>query len=90
MLPADSVTIPPDCEMAIRALWDYLDGETDEATTRAIDEHMAACADCRAHRDFERSLVDRIGDLRREHSDPGRLRSAVLDALRDAGLESEG
>jgi anti-sigma factor (TIGR02949 family) len=86
MLPADSVNFPPDCESVVRALWDHLDGETDPETTRSIDEHLASCEGCRSHADFERDVVERISALRREHSNPDRLKSEVLAALQDAGL----
>lgn len=73
---------PPDCEPVVRALWDYLDRELDEADMAAIDAHLAACDYCRAHAVFERQLVDEIRALRAQRAGPDALRARVLDTLR--------
>jgi anti-sigma factor (TIGR02949 family) len=77
-----SVVFPFDCETVVRALWDYLDRELDEADMAAIDAHLADCDHCRAHAVFERNLIDEIRGLRAQHAEPGTLRSRVLDMLR--------
>ena len=41
---------------------------------------------CRAHFEFEERLVETIAGLRRQHSDPVRLRQQVLAVLRAAGM----
>jgi anti-sigma factor (TIGR02949 family) len=74
----------PDCESVVRALWDFLDAELDDARLEAIDRHLAACRQCRSHADFEQRLVDELAALRREHSDPEALRARILEALREA------
>jgi anti-sigma factor (TIGR02949 family) len=81
-----AIAFPPDCEEAVRALWDYLDRVLDVPKMAVIDDHLAKCAPCREHARFERTLIDRIRGLRREHQDPATLRVRVLTALRDAGL----
>ncbi|MGH7655690.1 MAG: anti-sigma factor family protein [Gemmatimonadaceae bacterium] len=81
-----TVTFPPDCDETVRGLWDYLDRALDAPTMAAIDAHLARCAYCRAHADFERALISRLHDLRREHADPVRLRERVLTALHGAGM----
>ena len=81
-----AIAFPPECEEAVRALWDYLDRALDVPKMAVIDDHLARCAPCREHARFERTLIDRIGGLRREHEDPVALRVRVLAALRDAGL----
>ena len=78
------IVFPPDCETVVRALWDYLDRELAAPETAAIDAHLAECAHCRAHAKFERQLIDEIGAIRRQHDDPGELRTRVLDAIRRA------
>lgn len=77
-----SVASSFDCETVVRALWDYLDRELDEADTRAIDAHLAECEHCRAHAVFERTLIEEIRALRAQHDEPQALRARVLDMLR--------
>jgi anti-sigma factor (TIGR02949 family) len=84
--PLAAIAFPPECEEAVRALWDYLDRALDAPKMAVIDDHLAKCAPCREHARFERALIDRIRGLRREHQDPVALRVRVLAALRDAGL----
>jgi mycothiol system anti-sigma-R factor len=81
-----AIAFPPDCEEAVRALWDYLDRALDAPKMAVIDDHLAQCAPCREHARFERALIERIRGLRREHHDPVALRVRVLASLRDAGF----
>ncbi len=81
-----AIAFSPQCEEAIRALWDYLDRTLDAPKMAVIDDHLAKCAPCRAHVEFERTLIDRIRGLRREHHNPVALRVRVLAALHDAGF----
>lgn len=84
--PGDGAVNPwAECEHAVRALWDYLDGELDRPTMARIDAHLAACDACSEHARFERALIDGLRALRREHEDPGALRAHVLRALAAAG-----
>ncbi len=76
----------PDCETVVRALWDYLDRELGEVDLAAIDAHLAVCAKCRAHAEFERRLVDEIRALRAQHDAPDTLRTRLLTVLRRARL----
>ena len=50
----------PDCETAVRELWDYLDRELPAPDMASIDAHLAACERCRAHFAFERRLIEEI------------------------------
>jgi mycothiol system anti-sigma-R factor len=79
----DSV-MPVDCETVVRALWAYIDRELGDAERAAIDAHLTECADCRAHTDFERRLVESIAALRSEGVERDELRQRVLEALRHA------
>ena len=74
-----------DCESVVRALWDFLDAELDDATAAEIDRHLDACGNCRSHADFEQRLVDELAGLRRGNADPDALRERVRAALREAG-----
>lgn len=81
MEPQD-VKFPPECEVVVRAIWDYLDDNVTAEQLVEIEDHLAECEHCVAHTDFERELVRHIGTLRRRHSDPERLRQRVLAAIR--------
>jgi predicted anti-sigma-YlaC factor YlaD len=70
-------------------LWDYLDRALGALQMAVIDDHLVRCTPCREHAGFERTLIDRIRGLRREHHDPAALRSRVLAALHDAGLSRQ-
>jgi anti-sigma factor (TIGR02949 family) len=76
-----------DCLEVVRSLWEYLDRRAGPDLVEAIDQHLALCEGCRAHFEFEARLVNAISELRREHSDPARLRDEVLKVLRAAGLD---
>ena len=77
-----------DCATVVRALWEYLDGRASPELIGDIDEHLARCEGCRAHFEFEERLVETIAGLRRQHSNPVRLREQVLLVLRAAGMGS--
>ena len=74
-----------ECAEVVRALWEYLDGRAGDGLVAGIEAHLAWCDGCRAHFAFEKRLVRTLAGLRREHSDPERLRAAVLEVLRAAG-----
>ena len=75
-----------DCAEVVRALWEYLDKRADDELVADIEAHLAWCEGCRAHFAFEERLVKTLAGLRRQHSDPQPLRSAVLEVLRAAGM----
>lgn len=75
-----------DCETVMRQLWDYLDGELTEDRMAAMREHLALCARCHPQLDFERAFLDTLARVRREPSDPARIRERVLSALEAEGL----
>ena len=77
----------PDCESVVRALWDFLDAELDDASAADIEAHLEACGHCRSHADFEQRLVDELAGLRRECKDPEALRARVEAALKQAKLQ---
>ena len=78
---ARSAAFHSDCESVVRALWDYLDRELDDAGMAAIDAHLAECEHCLAHAVFERHLIDEIRRLRALHDEPDALRRRVLAML---------
>lgn len=87
-----AMTLGPlvNCDEVVRALWEYIDGRMERDSLGRIEDHLARCEGCRAHAAFEERLVRTLAGLRKQHSDPERLREHVLKVLRDAGLKSEG
>jgi anti-sigma factor (TIGR02949 family) len=81
---------PLDCAEVVRSLWEYLDRRASAEHANAIEEHLALCEGCRAHFEFEARLIRHISDLRKQHSDPVRLRAEVLAVLRAAGMGGHG
>ncbi len=77
-----------DCESVVRALWDFLDAELDDASAAEIQAHLEACEPCRAHADFERRLLDELLAMRRREADPDALRARIEAALRE--VEADG
>ena len=83
---AETAIIPPDCELTVRRLWEYLDRALEPERMAQIAAHIDECVHCRSHVAFERRLIDEIRGLRAAHDDPAELRMRVLTALRAAGL----
>lgn len=75
-----------DCGMVLRELWEYLDGELDPTRERAVREHLAACAACYGHNDFEKLFLDGLAAIRRGDGAPAELRARVERALREEGF----
>lgn len=75
------MTTTPDCARALDALQDLLRHEADPATATAVEQHLAACAPCRRHAEFEtkfREVLKRAAD----EKCPGTVRARLLAALR--------
>jgi anti-sigma factor (TIGR02949 family) len=47
---------PIDCEVAVRRLWDYLDGRLPEIARAEVEAHLESCAHCPPHFDFARTM----------------------------------
>ena len=70
-----------DCEHAVRQLWDYLDGRLPEASRAWVDAHLATCANCTSHYEFERGFLEALSTLRRDDDQFAALRTRVLRAV---------
>lgn len=77
-----------DCTTAARRLWDYVDGELDDARMAEVEAHLAICQQCPAHFAFAKSLLESIKAARARLEDPRALRQRVVAALRDAGFSA--
>ena len=70
----------------MQQLWDYLDEELTPDRMAALRAHLEMCQRCHPQYEFERSFLDAVAASAREHSNPERLRTKLLDALRSQGL----
>lgn len=77
-----------DCQAVMRQLWAYLDGELTEERVALIEAHLAMCGRCYPQFQFERTFLDQIARVRREHSGLARLRTHLVAALSAAGFQS--
>lgn len=75
-----------DCHSVMRQLWDHVDGELTPDRAEAIEAHLKMCERCYPQYQFERTFLDQLGKLRREHSDLGRLRGKLLESLKAQGF----
>ncbi|HKG91316.1 MAG TPA: zf-HC2 domain-containing protein [Gemmatimonadaceae bacterium] len=77
-----------DCAAAMRLLWDYLDGELTAEREAQVRDHLAVCARCYPHYEFEKLFLDALAETRSVAGvgAPAELRPKVLAALRSAGL----
>lgn len=48
------------CESALELLFDFLDGELEDATHEQVAEHLAVCRDCYPYFNFQRLFLDRL------------------------------
>jgi anti-sigma factor RsiW len=80
----DNGSAPIDCEVAVRRLWDYLDGRLPEMARAEVEAHLASCASCPPHfafaRTIQRALASSAPPVVQTEED--RLRERVRAALR--------
>lgn len=71
------------CEVALAELYEFLDGELDEAKMRLIEQHLRDCSPCLEAFDFEAELRKMVAS--RCHDEcPGALRSKVQQMIEAA------
>ncbi|MDZ4673126.1 MAG: zf-HC2 domain-containing protein [Gemmatimonadota bacterium] len=75
-----------DCDVVMRQLWDYLDGELTATRMAAIAAHLKVCDRCLPQYNFERSFLDLLTRLRKPGPAPEGLRLRIMTALVNAGL----
>jgi mycothiol system anti-sigma-R factor len=74
------------CAEAVRQLWDYLDGNVEEAQRELVEEHLAFCRRCCGELEFAEELRGFLASHAEDHLPPAihaRL-TATLDELSGA------
>ena len=74
-----------DCETAVRALYDFLDGRLSDATTDAVQHHVETCRNCASHFVFARRLLDLVPAALPLGGEAGQLRMRIVEALKADG-----
>lgn len=74
------------CEMAARALYDFLDGRLPPAATADVQAHVETCRTCAPHFDFARHLLALMPGAMPLTDVPPALRERLLEALRAEGF----
>jgi mycothiol system anti-sigma-R factor len=72
------------CRVVQARSFEYLDDELAEAERRAIDSHLARCADCRYAYDRDGAFRGFLRQAASIESAPASLRSRLVEALRRA------
>ena len=62
-----------------------LDGRLPDASREWVDAHLAECAGCTAHFEFERGFLDALSTLRRDDAQFNELRERVRRAVSARG-----
>ncbi|MGH7604320.1 MAG: zf-HC2 domain-containing protein [Gemmatimonadaceae bacterium] len=76
-----------DCKHVIRQLWDFLDGRSPEGEREQIVAHLAWCAGCANHYEFEQAFLDAVGRLRRDDQEYDALKAEIVSRLKTRGFE---
>lgn len=71
-----------DCRRALDELQDWLRREATPESAAAITEHLAACAPCRRHAEFEQRFQAVLARATGPERCPPEIRQRLLDALR--------
>lgn len=74
-----------DCEAAVRALYDYLDGRLPDASERAVKHHVEVCQVCASHFQFARRVLDLVPESMPLGGEANGLRARIV-----ASLQAEG
>jgi mycothiol system anti-sigma-R factor len=75
------------CHEVVALLWEYLDGELDDAMRARIREHRDHCHHCTDHFTFEGAFLRTVTRVIDEPCETGALRQRILTALREEGHE---
>ncbi len=72
-----------DCEHVLQLVWQFLDGEMDEAYYLEIQAHITACADCGPRYEFHRRLLVLVEQKCREGPIPADLKRKLFRLLEE-------
>jgi mycothiol system anti-sigma-R factor len=76
------MTLPFDCRRTLDELQDWLRREVTSETAAAVEAHLALCAPCRVHEEFERRFQVVLERASSGEQCPPEFRARLLAALR--------
>ena len=74
-----------ECEAAVRALYDYLDGRLPFETEAAVHGHIETCRNCSSHFVFARRVLDLVPAAMPLGGDALLLRARIVESLKVEG-----
>jgi anti-sigma factor (TIGR02949 family) len=75
------------CREIVRQLWPFLDGVLPDEWQERVAAHLAECAACKSHYDFERAFLDAIRSSQPNDDEFAVLRDKVLIGLGAEGMQ---
>ncbi len=69
------------CETALELLFDFLDGELEDATNEQVAEHLAVCKNCYPYFNFQRLFLDRLAESGKSETESPELARRVRELL---------
>lgn len=74
-----------ECEAAVRALYDYLDGRLPTATELSVSAHIETCRNCASHFTFARRVLELVPAALPLAGEATALRARIVESLKAAG-----
>lgn len=71
-----------DCTRALEELQDWLHRESTPENAAALEEHLAVCAPCRKHKEFEERFQSLLARAAAQERCPPETRARLIEALR--------
>jgi anti-sigma factor (TIGR02949 family) len=69
------------CELALKRLVEFVDGELREGEHDSMEQHLRICRNCCSRMEFESRLKERLSALSTEDA-PSRTRDRVRDLIK--------
>lgn len=69
------------CEETMQRLWEFLDGELEPVSEKALQHHLEACARCYPHYDFQRAYFKIMHQIRDRDPLPRELRIRLFQQI---------
>jgi anti-sigma factor (TIGR02949 family) len=85
ILDAGSDSVPDDCMVVLRHVWDYLDGRLTPDAAESVRHHVRECSRCFEYQLFQQSYFAAMQRLRVRAAAPWHVRAKVLASLAKAG-----
>ena len=79
-----------ECEAAVRALYDYLDGRLPTATELSVSAHIETCRNCASHFTFARRVLELVPAALPLAGEATALRVRIVESLKTEGYVAAG